>query len=512
MGQKVKGRSANSLRNIFTGLTSKIVLMLLAFATRTVFVRLLGAEYTGISSLYSNILSVLSLAELGLGNVMMFYLYKAIQQGDKGTIASIVLEFRSIYFKIILLIIGIGLSIIPFLKYIVNSSLDANELYGYYILYLVNSVLSYFVVYRTAVLAADQKYYIHNVVQTVSTVLMYIFQILFLLIYKSFWGYLIIQVLCTMFSNIVLNNIAIKQYPYLKHTDLINSTRPLLRKEDISSNIRAAFIYKISETIVDQTDNIIISAMLGTAIVGYYSNYYILISYVSAFAGIIANGLVASFGNLNAEGDMKRSYDMFRIALTAFSLFGTICCTCYACVIQDFIPLWVGNEYLMKYSLVFAILLVFYLRMATNTIWMYRSSMGLFKECKYIYLFTAVLNIVLSCALGKTYGVFGIIIATFISRVTTSFWFEGKVVFKRFNKPVKIYFALQLKFAICCICSVCIGLLICRSINIPGFYGFAVKFIVSILLSSIFEYFIYRTNPDFLAMKDKVLSAIKNYH
>ena len=305
-----KGRSANSLQNVSTGLINKLLMMFLAFGTRTLFIRLLGAEYTGISSLYTNILSVLSLAEMGMGNVLMFYLYRALKEKDEKRIIDLVNEFKRIYSAIIIIVLSIGLLLIPFLKLIVHSPLDSKELIGYYVLYLLNSVASYFVVYRTTVLAADQKNYISNIVQTIATVAMYVFQIIYLLLYRNFWGYLLIQVLCTIGSNVALNIIAIKHYPFLKGRATVPQNNLLLNRQELFKNIKATFLFKISDTILDQTDSIIISIMFGTVVVGYYSNYYMLISYIVAIAGIIANGLVASFGNLNTEGDMNRSYEI----------------------------------------------------------------------------------------------------------------------------------------------------------------------------------------------------------
>ncbi len=502
-----EGRSAKSVRNVATGIANKVLLMVLAFATRTLFIRLLGAEYTGVSSLYTNILSVLSLAEMGMGNVLMFNLYGALKDKDEDRIASLVNEFRKIYSAIIVIVLSIGVLLIPFLRFIVHSPLDSRELVGYYLLYLVNSVASYFVVYRTIVLSADQKSFISNIVHTAATVAMYILQILYLLLRKDFWGYLIIQVLCTIGSNLILNGISLKHYPYLKKRRVI-ATAEAIDKRELFGNIKATFLFKIADTILDQTDSIIISIMFGTVMVGYYSNYFVLISYIVAIAGIIANGLVASFGNLQTEGDMERSYDMFRVALTAFSIFGAVCTSCYACVVQDFVPVWVGAQYVMPYGLVIAILAVFYLRMATNTLWMYRSAMGLFREVQYINLAAAALNIVLSVLLGKLMGVAGVIVATAVSRILTSFWFEGKVVFQRFRKPAATYFLLQAKSFGVCILAVAASYGVCCCIKGNAYAVIALKLCTAAAVSFLITLIVYGRTPEFKTMKNKLLSVL----
>ena len=500
------GRSSKALRNVTTGIINKVLMLALAFITRTLFIRLLGAEYTGVSSLYTNILSVLSLAELGLSNVLMFYLYGALNDGDERKINKLVYEFKRIYVIIIIIILSVGLLLIPFLQLIVHSALPLKEIITYYLMYLTNSVASYFVVYRTMVLKADQKDYISNIVQTLCTVAMYVLQIAYLLLCKQFIGYLAIQVFSTIAHNLILNRIALKKYPYLKKKSIGNEV--LVNRKELFANIKATFLFKVSDTILDQTDNIIISIMFGTIFVGYYYNYYMLITYIVAIAGIIANGLVASFGNLNAEGNMEQSYKMFRVALMGFAVLGTFCTTCFACVVQDFIPIWIGSEYIMDFGLVLAILAVFYLRMVTNTIWMYRSSMGLFKEVQYINIIAAILNIVLSVILGKLVGVPGVIVATAVSRLVTSFWFEGKVVFNKFNKPVKIYLLQQLKDFLICSLVVISSLVICSFVKSNGFLSIFVKLMIASLATAVFEYLAYFRTEEYKTLIRKVKGVL----
>lgn len=506
--KSIEGRSSKSVRNVATGVGNKMLIMLLAFCTRTVFIRLLGAEYNGVNSLYTNILSVLSLADMGMGNVLMFYLYGALKERDEDEIASLVMLFRRIYSIIIIVVLSIGLLLVPFLRFIVKSELESSKLIVYYLLYLLNSVSSYFVVYRTTVLSADQKSYISNIVNTIMIIVMYALQIIYLLLFKNFLGYLVIQVLCTIGANALLNQIALKHYPFLKKKKAAVN-KLTIKTKDIYKNISATFLFKVSDTILDQTDSIIISILFGTVLVGYYSNYFMLISYIVAIAGIIANGLVASFGNLNAEGDMKRSYEMFRVALVAFAIFGTITTTCYASIVQDFVPVWVGSEYVMPYGLVIAILAVFYLRMATNTMWMYRSAMGIFNEVKYINLIAAGLNIVLSIVLGIYLGVPGVIVATAVSRILTSFWFEARIVFKKFAQPLTQYFILQFKSALVCVVSVVLSLLVGSLISGNAYAVIGLKLVVAVGVSTLLVIVVYCRTPEYKTMLRKITGVLR---
>ena len=495
------GRTQKATKNIVTGLVNKAALMLLAFVTKTAFIRLLGAEYNGVSSLYTNILSVLALAELGVGNVLMFYLYAALERKNEEEVSALVYEFKKIYNAIIVCVLAVGLALVPFLQFLVNRNLERSELIIYYLLYLANSVASYFVVYRTTVIRADQSEWILNNVSTASTVVMYILQLTYLYKFRNFLGYLIIQVVCTIANNLIQNYIAVKRYPYLKEKP---THKVDIDKSALIGNVKATFLFKVSDTILDQTDNIIISVMIGTLAVGMYSNYYMLIMYLVNIAGIIANGMVASFGNLYVEGNKEKSYKMLRVSMLLFSFYGTICGVCYICLIQDFIPIWVGKQYLMEYDLVFAVVAVFYLRMVTNTIWIYRSSMGLFKEVQYINIAAAVLNIILSIALEHRGGLAGIIIATAISRLLTSFWYEAKVVFEKLERPVSEYFKIQAKDLLIASCIIGICYFVTSHIHTSGLIGLFIKVFVCLVISGCAECMAHHKEKEFEFFLNKI--------
>ena len=498
-------RSKKSFKNVFSGLVSKFFLMLFAFVVRTIFIKKLGATYTGLNGLYTNILSVLSLAELGLGNVMMYHLYTPLKNNNKEKIRELVTTFKKLYNKIIILIVILGILLIPFLPIIVNNDMNTFQIISYYLLYLLNSAVSYLFIYRILVINADQNNYIINIVTTISTILMYITQIIFLY-YNSFYVYLLTQVLFTIINNYVLNVIAIKKYPYIKNIDKSNNINNKL----ISRDIKATFVYKVSDTILDQTDNIIISIMFGTLIVGYYSNYFLIITYLVNIAGIIARGLVASFGNLNAENNMQKTYEIFKSSLLLFTIYGIICTNCYICGIQDFIKIWIGNEYILDYMIIVSAMMVFYLRMVTNSMWVYRTSMGLFNEVKKASIISALVNIALSIILGKYLGIWGIIIATALARILTTFWFEPIVLFNRFKKPVSEYFIIQLKNLLLLIFIVLLSFVTCNYIKGDGFGLFIIKMIICLLYSLLIIVLFYRKTDDYKILKDRILIGVLN--
>lgn len=501
------GRRQKALKNVSTGLINKAALMLLSFTTKTAFIRLLGVEYNGVNSLYTNILSVLALAELGLGNVLMFYLYSALEKGDTDKICVLTQEFKKIYNIIIICVSLVGVAIVPFLDILVKSDLPHNELVIYYLLYLLNAVASYFVIYRTMVIRADQKEYLLNNCSTITTNIMYLLQLIYLYVRCDFLGYLLIQVTCTIGNNFVQNRIALKEYPYLKKK--CSSNVDIVDKKGIFQNVKATFLFKVSDTILDQTDNIIISMMFGTVMVGYYANYYMVMAYLVQIASIIVSGLIASFGNLYVTGEKQQSYNMIKCIMFFFSVFGTYCVVCYMSVIQDFIPIWVGSEYVMGIDLVIAVMVVFYLRMVTNTVWICRSTMGIFKEVQYVHLIAIVLNILLSIILGYAIGVAGIIVATAISRIFTSFWYEGKIVFNKLEKSAKEYYLIQLRSVL--IASIIVGTSvgINHFILMDGIGGIVLKIIVCTGTTIFAEVLFNRKTLEFRMLTERILRMVK---
>lgn len=433
-------RTKNTIINTAAGFTTQLIVLVLSFVSRTIFLKFLSIDYLGINGLYSNILSVLSLAELGIGNVMIFSLYKPVAQDDKETINSLLHFFKKLYLWIAAAVGVFGIALIPFLSYIVKSNLDYGHLVLYYVLFLINSISSYFVVHKTAVINANQQLYIIKRVNLIKTITQLILQIIVLVLFHNYVVYLSIQIVCTILGNVCLSYTADKKYPYIRDKSYIE----LKQKSVIVENIKSTLIYKIGTTIVNSTDNILISIILGTAVVGYYSNYYMLISSVIAFIGIITTALIPSLGNLNAEENKEKSSGMFFTMILFYHCVAAFGGISFFFLFNDFVPIWIGNKYLLETPVVFAITLNFYLTTMLNPVWMFRETMGLFKQIKYLMLTTAILNLILSIILGKTIGLAGILLSTAVSKIFTIVWYEPKILFGKFRLPVRKYWLKQI--------------------------------------------------------------------
>ena len=500
--EKNKCRIYNSRKNIAFGFGNHILVTLLNFASRFIFIKILGEEYLGINGLFSNILTVLSLADLGIGNAITYSMYKPLAEGNKEKISALMNFYRKMYNIIAVAVTVIGLCMLPFLELLVNTEQPVPHLHIYFILFLADSVVSYLLANRSAILTADQKLYITKAYQLVFQILKSIFQIIVLLITHNFIFYLIVQVLSTFASNVCGAIITKKIYPFLnKKAELKKS-----EKKKIFGNIKSVFIYKISGVILNNTDNILISVIVGTVSVGYYSNYTMIVNAITTFTNIVFSAINSSVGNLNAEKNKEKQLKIFYVInMLCNWLFG-FCTICLLVLVNDFITLMFGEKYVLDIFTTFIIGINFYMAGSLNPIWIYRDTTGLFKETKYVATITAILNIILSILLGNIWGIFGILVATAISRLLTNIWYEPHVLFKSFFKTsAKPYIKKQLKNVICLLTSYALISLIFSGLGNPTIISFVVKIFVSVVLSNLFYWLMNRKTEEYQYIKENVL-------
>lgn len=483
-------RSKNAIKNANILIINKTWMLILAFSVRTIFIRILGEDYTGVSSLYTNVLSVLSLAELGIGNISSYYLYEAISKDDKKKIYKITQKFKHIYRYIILAIVVLGLALVPFLKIIVNSELDSKRLIIYYLLFLANTVASYAFTYRKQVLAADQKQYILNTCNNVVVSLMYVFQIIFLIISKNYLIFLIVQVVFTFAEGLICNIFVCRNYPYLKQRYEKNIDK--IEFPELKKTVIMTFVGRVSDVLITQTDSILISTIINTVTVGFYSNYYLLITYIVNYFGVATSGIIASFGNLQTEDNKEKSYRYFIMLVTGFGLTATLCSVCFICVIQDFIVIWIGKKYLLNMWFVLALVINFFVLIMTNPLYIYKDTLGIFKKGQYARLIGAIINIVLSIVLGIKIGLVGIIIATPISRLLTYFWYDGFVLMHFYGKKMREYIALMGKVFVSAILVVLSGYKVCKFISYTGVAGIIIKLCVCVAVFAVIDIILFR--------------------
>lgn len=434
-------------KNIGISTLTFILQIILMFFLRKVFILNIGIEYLGINELYTNILTVLSLTNLGVETAFVYFLYEPLVKNDLEMIATLVNTFRKIYRWIALVLFISGLIIIPFLHLIIGKSIfEKEQILIYYLFFLFNNILSYFAMYKVLLLQADQNIYIVKIIKIIILIIGNIFQMYILIKYKNYMLYLIIMILITILTNITLNYVTNSYYPFLKK----NSTKVLNEefKKRLIQKVKDAFLYKIATTIINSTDNILISIILGNIIVGYYSNYYVILTAIISMIGILNSSLISGIGNyLKINKENKKNEILFSRVILIYFIIATILTSSIVLCINDFIIFWLGRDFILSKSTILVISINFYFQCIAHPLWMFRESSGLFDKIRNCILLMAFLNIIFSYILGKLFGLSGIIGATVISRIFTLYWYEPRILYKEiFKESVHNYWKIWIKY------------------------------------------------------------------
>lgn len=437
-----ESRTKKSLRNVVFSLGNQIVTILLGFVNRSVFIWTLGVGYLGISGLFSDILTMLSLADLGFGVALTYSMYKPLAEHDYDRLAALTGLYRRVYRIIALAVTIIGLALVPFLKYLINLRHPIPHITVYYLLFLANTVASYLVVYKTSILTADQKDYLLKKYQSLFSVGQVVCTTVLLWLTHNYFVYLLVQVIFTYAQNFYASWVAERQYPFIKK----HVTMPFSEVKAIFRNLYSVFLYKISGVLLNATDNTIISVMIGTGMVGYYSNYSIVTTQLSNLISTIFYSLTASLGNLVVKEKSKRRYRVFKVIQSVNDIFSSFCVACLFLLLQDFIRVWLGHQFLLSQLTLLAIIVNFYLGVVLLPIWIYREATGLYQQTKYVMVVTAAINLILSIWLAKVLGIAGVLFASAIARLLTYFWYEPVLLFREyFAVSSWSYFASILK-------------------------------------------------------------------
>ena len=430
-------RTKNSIKNIVTQFISNVIVLLLLFIGQAIFIRTLGIEYTGLNGLFSNILTVLNLFELGIGSSITYNLYKYIKNNDKETIKSIMLFYKKSYNIISLLIFLFGLLLIPFLNFIVEVNVDIN-LYVIYILFLISTVATYFNNYKRNLLVASQKNYLVNIVSIIYSILVNGMQIIILLLTKNYYLYLIIKIVFIILENITINIFTNKLNPYLKEKNVKKLDKKI--KDDIISRVKALIIHKAAGAVTYGTDNILISIFLGITTVGLYTNYnYIITAVKKLFLNLVA-GLTPSVGDLLIENNKEKNYETYsRIRFLNFWL-STFTSTCILILTEPFIKLWIGEEFILNKTVLIVLVINYYEIMMRNSITIFKDAAGIWREDRFIPLIQIFVNLGSSIILVLLIGLPGIFLGTLICHLIQWFYSFPKFVYKRlFDKRITQY-------------------------------------------------------------------------
>ena len=440
-------RTDKSIKNIIYAIVGQFFGIGISLISRLVFVKILSSEYLGLSSLFTNILTILSLTEMGFGTAMAFELYKPIAKNDKEKIKSLMKLYKKIYIIIGISIIILGIITIPVYPNLINERPNIENLDLIYMLFVLNTAFSYFVAYKRLLIISDQNRYIATAYRYGFYIAMNVMQIIELVLFKNYILYLIIQVLFTLLENIGISIKANKMYPYLKDKEVKEVAKR--DKKHLMQNVKALFFHRFGGVVLNSTDNIVISKVLGLNWVGLYSNYYLITNALNTILNQVFSSVVASIGNLNTSNTREKMTDTFNKIFFANVWIYAVVCSAFLVLINPFIEIWLGRDYIISFGTVIVLVVNYFVYGMRRPAMAFREATGNYRKDWYSPIIEAVINIFVSIVMAKYIGLAGVFIGTIISSLCTNFWLEPFVICKKSLKiNLKQYFLMYLKYAL----------------------------------------------------------------
>lgn len=482
----MESRAQNTKRNLFSGLIRQGLSIIFPFFIRTLILYRLGEEYQGLNGLFTSVLAVLNLTDLGFSTAVVYILYKPVAERDFSTVCAIMSYLKKVYRIIGFVVLGIGLFILPFLQHFIKGSYPANiNIYVLYMIYLANSVISYWLfAYKSALLNAMQRMDIIDNISTVTRTLMYIIQIAVLLIFENYYIYIIFLPFSTIVNNLLLEYFSRKYFPWINPGGIISANI----KSDLVKQVRGIFINRIGDVARNGTDNIFLSSLVGLTAVAVYNNYFYIYSALYGISLVIANSMGASVGNSIVQESVEKNYkDMCRFTFM-YAWFTGVCAICMCCLYQPFMMLWMrGNERLMLPDRDMMLFCVYFYAITMNNIRnQYINGVGVYWELRLCYVLEAVGNIALNLILGYFFGITGILLATLITIVVFNFISRNTVLFRNyFRKGMKAFYLAHSAYTVVTVVVCAITYLVCSNINLHGISGLAVRGIICILVPNL---------------------------
>lgn len=500
-----ESRTQNSIRNVKTGAIVQLINRLMVFVVRTVFVKTLNVDYLGVNGLFTNILTLLSFAELGIGTAIIFNLYKPIAVNDKEKIKSLMLIYKKSYNAIGIIIMFLGICVIPFLPIIIKDTPDIREnLIFIYFLFLLNTSLSYFFTYKKSIIIAHQKQSVINNIDSFFYFLKSILEIIILTTTKNYILYLITSIIAVFVENIVLSIKADKMYPYLKEKDVSVLTKE--ERKSIFHDVKSLVVYKFGGIIMKGTDNILISSLINVTTVGLCSNYTMIVNAIKSIISTALSGITASVGNLNVAENAEKKENVFYQLMFVDYVVYSFSAIAFMVLLNPFIELWLGSEYVMSFYIPFVLAINFFVEGLRNSGYIFRTAFGLFQKGKITPYIGAISNIVFSIVFCKLLGIVGVFIGTIIAQLISYSWIDPFIIHRyefktSFKKYVKKYFGYSIMFFIL----VMIVNWIDCFIVLQNIYGFIIKCILVVVVPNLLNFIVFYKTDEFKSLKNKLL-------
>ena len=504
----MESRSRNASRNIFFGLILKLYHVIVPFIMRTAILYLLGVQYLGLNGLFKSILSVLNLAELGVGSAMVYSMYKPIVDNDSITICALLRLYKS-YYRIIGIVIALlGIVLLPFVPRLINGSIpDDLNVYVLYLLNLAATVISYWLfAYRGSLFLAHQRADIISKITFVTSTIQYAIQFIVLVLLKNYYVFVLAALVTQSVNNVIVAVFAAKYYPSYKPMGKLSEAET----KSINKRIRDLFTSRLGHVITNSVDTIVISAFLGLKLLAIYQNYYFILDSIYSVIVVIFSSITAGMGNSLITESVDKNYrDLRKFTFLSCWLL-TVCTSCFAVLYQPFMRMWVGEELILDYSYVILFCIYFYLHVFVMVWASIKDAAGLWDKDRFRPLVASTVNLLMNLVLVRIIGLYGIILSTILSYVFIAMpWLVCNLFTFIYKRPLLGYLKRLIGYISVCVLCATISVVITNRINVCGFRTIILFGLIAVCVTSLIQYLIYHKCIEYIEAKNLIIHLLK---
>ncbi len=490
-------RTKNASRNIVFGVLLKIYQILIPFIMRTAMIYLMGVQYLGLNSLFTSVLQVLNLAELGVGSAMVYSMYKPIAEDDTTTICALMKLYKYYYRLIGLIIAVVGCILTPFIPKLISGEVPAGI--NIYVLYLLNlgaTVLSYWLfAYKNSILQAHQRVDIVSKVTLITSTIQYVLQLLVLWLLKDYYAYVMVALFTQALTNIVTAIIANKMYPKFKPEGKLSNEKV----KEINQRIKDLFTSKLGGVVVNSADTVVISAFLGLTVLAVYQNYYFILTSIIGIVSIVFQSCTAGIGNSVIVESTEKNFNDLKKFTFIISWIAGFCICCFLCLYQPFMEIWVGRELMLEFPAVICFCVYFFIFEINQLLNTYKDAAGIWHEDRFRPLVTAIVNLGMNLGLVHVCGIYGVLLSTALSMLFVGMpWLLHNLFTVLFKKSqIRNYLFRLIRYTLITVvsCSVCV--IICNCFNFSVIITLIVNAVVCCIVPNLIYLIVYHRMPEF---------------
>ncbi|MFC4652115.1 lipopolysaccharide biosynthesis protein [Lactococcus nasutitermitis] len=497
-------RVINSLRNSAMSMLQMLLSTFIGFAVRTVFIHTLGNDYNGLNALFTSIISMLSIAELGIGTAIIFNMYVPIAKKDTETIKSLMRFYQRCYWVVAAFVTAVGLILLPFLQFFSKNNYHgiSENIYIIYLLFLAGSVSSYFLSYKRDIFYAHQKQYLLSLFDSVENIISSAVFLIILLTTHNFIFYLIAQIVLNCIENVAIWFYANQQYPYLRESNIQKLDHGIIAK--FRKQIYGMLYHNIATFIVSGTNSLIISKFIGLASLGLYSNYILISNSFSGILVAIISGVTASIGDLLTEKNQEKSFDAYqKLTFVTFWICSFVASSLFV-VMQPFIIIWLGKDSLLSLAVLLVIVLNFYITGMRKPLGVFQSAAGIYYENRHVPVVEAVVNFIASLVLVHFLGLAGVLLGTLVSTmIVYGYSFPKYIYTPTFGRKNSEYVWEQIRWLVTFLAILAISEFVSLSLlAVPNPWAkFFVSLLIALIVPNVLLLLLFHKRPEFQYFK-----------